>query len=78
MQQAQAQQQHAQQAQAQQQVQLAQQQAQQPQQQPQQPQQRPDGDVELAGMERGFRVPPCPACGGILKPYVVFFGDGEL
>ncbi|PRW58627.1 NAD-dependent deacylase SRT2 [Chlorella sorokiniana] len=39
-------------------------------------QQRPDGDVELADAGRGFRVPPCPACGGILKPHVVFFGDG--
>ena len=22
-----------------------------------------------------FRVPSCPKCGGILKPFVVFFGD---
>ena len=22
-----------------------------------------------------FQVPPCPSCGGILKPDVVFFGD---
>jgi NAD-dependent deacetylase sirtuin 4 len=36
-------------------------------------QQRPDGDVEVKG--QGFLVPPCPACGGILKPDVVFFGD---
>ena len=25
---------------------------------------------------KGFIVPPCPNCGGILKPDVVFFGDG--
>lgn len=37
-------------------------------------QQRPDGDVEVKG-HTGFMVPPCPACGGILKPDVVFFGD---
>jgi len=37
---------------------------------------RPDGDVELSKEEVStFRVPPCPKCGGILKPYVVFFGD---
>lgn len=23
----------------------------------------------------GFQVPPCPTCGGVLKPHVVFFGD---
>lgn len=34
---------------------------------------RPDGDMEMAQME--FNVPPCPSCGGILKPDVVFFGD---
>lgn len=39
--------------------------------------QRPDGDMELGAAGQGFRVPPCPACGGILKPHVVFFGDGE-
>ncbi|EFN59224.1 hypothetical protein CHLNCDRAFT_18868, partial [Chlorella variabilis] len=38
--------------------------------------QRPDGDMELGAAGQGFRVPPCPACGGILKPHVVFFGDG--
>ena len=34
----------------------------------------PDGDADLddAG---GFAVPPCPACGGLLKPDVVFFGE---
>jgi NAD+-dependent protein deacetylase sirtuin 4 len=26
-------------------------------------------------LEPAFLVPPCPACGGILKPDVVFFGD---
>jgi len=35
-----------------------------------------DGDAELpSGSERGFRVPACEACGGILKPHVVFFGE---
>ena len=33
------------------------------------------GDVELAAAKHeSFRVPPCAACGGILKPDVVFFG----
>jgi len=52
---------------------------------------RPDGDVELPQYslnhdkdgiapsrtvpEPEFVVPPCPACSGILKPDVVFFGD---
>lgn len=40
------------------------------------PVRRPDGDVELQDAGRGFLVPPCPRCGGILKPNVVFFGDG--
>ncbi len=36
----------------------------------------PDGDVELgAGASAGFRVAPCPGCGGIVKPDVVFFGE---
>lgn len=34
----------------------------------------PDGDAELDAPE-GFVVPACPACGGVLKPHVVFFGD---
>lgn len=34
---------------------------------------RPDGDVALE-QTAGFVVPPC-ACGGILKPDVVFFGE---
>lgn len=34
----------------------------------------PDGDAELAAVE-GFRVADCLACGGVLKPRVVFFGE---
>ena len=34
----------------------------------------PDGDAEIEATE-GFVVPPCPNCGGILKPDVVFFGE---
>ena len=35
----------------------------------------PDGDAELPeGLVEGFSVPPCPACGGVLMPDVVFFG----
>jgi NAD-dependent SIR2 family protein deacetylase len=35
-----------------------------------------DGDAELtAGVEGGFRVEDCPACGGLWKPDVVFFGE---
>jgi NAD-dependent SIR2 family protein deacetylase len=36
----------------------------------------PDGDSELpaAALER-FRVPDCAACGGVVKPDVVFFGE---
>jgi NAD-dependent deacetylase sirtuin 4 len=37
---------------------------------------RPDGDVELRDAGRSFLVPPCAGCGGVLKPDVVFFGDG--
>jgi len=33
-----------------------------------------DADLEVADFSR-FAVPPCPACGGILKPDVVFFGE---
>ena len=38
---------------------------------------RPDGDVELPlEAVQNFVVPKCPKCQiGILKPYVVFFGD---
>ena len=39
------------------------------------PVRRPDGDVELRTAGTSFKVPPCAKCGGILKPYVVFFGD---
>jgi NAD-dependent SIR2 family protein deacetylase len=35
---------------------------------------RPDGDVDLEHTD-GFVVPDCAACGGILKPDVVFFGE---
>ncbi|HEY8470653.1 MAG TPA: NAD-dependent protein deacetylase [Longimicrobiales bacterium] len=37
---------------------------------------KPDGDAELpAWALEGFRVPACEACGGIVKPDVVFFGE---
>jgi NAD-dependent SIR2 family protein deacetylase len=36
----------------------------------------PDGDARLAAFDTGdVRVPECRACGGILKPRVVFFGE---
>ncbi len=36
----------------------------------------PDGDAELPDEAlEGFRVPACDACGGLLKPDVVFFGE---
>lgn len=35
---------------------------------------RPDGDVDL-DETAGFVVPGCAACGGVLKPDVVFFGE---
>lgn len=36
----------------------------------------PDGDAELEGLPfECFAVPACPACGGLLKPDVVFFGE---
>ncbi|UJR81369.1 NAD-dependent protein deacetylase [Sandaracinus amylolyticus] len=36
----------------------------------------PDGDAELEDDAlEGFRVVACEACGGVLKPDVVFFGD---
>ncbi len=36
----------------------------------------PDGDAVLSGYdETEVRVPDCKACGGILKPAVVFFGE---
>jgi NAD-dependent SIR2 family protein deacetylase len=36
---------------------------------------RADGDVELAVDYGRFRVIACAACGGVLKPDVVFFGE---
>ena len=37
----------------------------------------PDGDADLDGIRfDAFDVPPCAACGGLLKPDVVFFGEG--
>src|SRR5262249_7390724 len=36
---------------------------------------RPDGDACVEGDFPGFRVPDCRACGGVLKPAVVFFGE---
>ena len=36
----------------------------------------PDGDAELPrSVTDRFVVPPCPVCGGMLKPDVVFFGE---
>ncbi|MFJ1758426.1 NAD-dependent protein deacetylase [Kitasatospora sp. NPDC088134] len=36
----------------------------------------PDGDVELPdALVESFAVAPCTACGGVLKPDVVFFGE---
>ena len=35
----------------------------------------PDGDADLETDFSHFQVPDCPACGGLLKPDVVFFGD---
>lgn len=36
----------------------------------------PDGDAQLPrSATRGFRVPSCSSCGGVLKPNVVFFGE---
>jgi len=35
----------------------------------------PDGDADLETDFADFEIPDCPACGGILKPDVVFFGD---
>ncbi|WP_306233370.1 Sir2 family NAD-dependent protein deacetylase [Agrococcus beijingensis] len=41
---------------------------------PEQVRLQPDGDVEIDASQR-FEVPPCPVCGGMLKPDVVFFGE---
>lgn len=35
---------------------------------------RPDADAEVSDW-RGFKVPGCTRCGGVLKPDVVFFGE---
>jgi NAD-dependent SIR2 family protein deacetylase len=36
----------------------------------------PDGDAQLEQTDfSDFAVPPCAACGGVLKPDVVFFGE---
>ncbi len=35
----------------------------------------PDGDAVLEGPFDDLAVPDCPACGGVLKPAVVFFGE---
>lgn len=36
----------------------------------------PDGDADLEGLDfSGFDVPGCAACGGLLKPDVVFYGE---
>lgn len=36
----------------------------------------PDGDANLEGLDFSqFEVPPCPQCGRILKPDVVFYGE---
>ncbi|WP_459614916.1 NAD-dependent protein deacetylase [Bordetella sp. 2513F-2] len=36
----------------------------------------PDGDADLDDVDFSrFDVPPCPRCGGIVKPDVVFFGE---
>jgi NAD-dependent SIR2 family protein deacetylase len=37
---------------------------------------KPDGDAELEAVDyQRFEVVACGACGGILKPHVVFFGE---
>jgi len=36
----------------------------------------PDGDAVVEqGLVEGFRIPACPACSGLLRPAVVFFGE---
>jgi len=36
----------------------------------------PDGDADLDAADfSSFAVPPCPRCGGVLRPDVVFFGE---
>ena len=37
---------------------------------------KPDGDAELSDVDyQRFEIAACAACGGILKPHVVFFGE---
>ena len=37
---------------------------------------RPDGDVYIEpNVVEKFNIPPCPKCGGNLKPNIIFFGD---
>jgi NAD-dependent SIR2 family protein deacetylase len=37
---------------------------------------KPDGDAELSDVDfRRFEIQACGACGGVLKPDVVFFGE---
>jgi NAD-dependent SIR2 family protein deacetylase len=36
----------------------------------------PDGDADLETDFGEFSIPACAACGGLLKPDVVFYGDG--
>jgi NAD-dependent SIR2 family protein deacetylase len=37
---------------------------------------KPDGDAELSDVDYDhFEIVPCAACGGMLKPHVVFFGE---
>jgi NAD-dependent SIR2 family protein deacetylase len=36
----------------------------------------PDGDADVDADAAAFRAPTCPACDGMLKPDVVFFGEG--
>ena len=36
----------------------------------------PDGDADLDSVDfSGFDIPACDACGGVLKPDVVFYGE---
>jgi NAD-dependent SIR2 family protein deacetylase len=36
----------------------------------------PDGDADLETSDfSSFAIPPCPHCGGLIKPDVVFFGE---
>jgi NAD-dependent SIR2 family protein deacetylase len=42
---------------------------------PSAPAARPDGDAQIEADFSAFRIPDCPACGGVLKPAVVFFGE---